>query len=148
MNPAQNSVISSDDKNNTDINAVSLSSAGTGKEREMPVVAKEMISEVGREADIPKEVEKAGVEVIKETIELPPDVKRLGVTQTGPSVPAISVTATPQVVLPISDQTVIAGLHAQLLSSLRWLAQWCVRRLKKAHIVLKVIHGKIVRVKD
>ena len=85
-----------------------------------------------------------------DTIELPPDVKKLGVTHTGPSVPITPVTTTvlPSVALPISDNQVVAGLHAQVVSALRWLAEWCMRRLKKAHIALKEAHGKVMRVKS
>lgn len=140
MNPAQNT-------NGPKVSAVV--SAPSGKEQErIGVGSTEVISEIGREVELPQEVEKAGVEIVKETIELPPDVKKLGVTQTGPSVPAVQVAALPQVVLPISDPTVLAGLHMQILSSLRWLAVWCVRKLKRAHIALKNIHGKVVRVRN
>lgn len=149
MNPAQNNA-SSNDSNKTPLPAPIASgiSPGISREHETPrVAAIEAVSEISQEVELPEEVEKAGVEVIKDTIELPPDIKKLGVTPMGSSVSVPAAVALPQVVLPISDQTVIAGLHAQILSSLRWLAVWCVRRLKKAHIKLKEIHGKIIRVK-
>lgn len=148
MNPAQNTVVP-DDNNNTPVSAKVNISSSTGKEHEaLRLSATESVTDISQEAELPREVEKAGVEIIKDTIELPPDVKKLGVTQTGPSTPVIISNPLPQVTLPISDQTVVVGLHAQILSSLRWLAIWCIRRLKKAHIALKEIHGKIVRVKN
>ena len=48
--------------------------------------------------------------------------------------------------LPISDDKVIQGQHAPITSSLRWLALLASYVLWKAHIVLKVVHGKVVRV--
>lgn len=147
MNPAQNTAANpTDDKN---ITTSAVASSVSGKEHEgIKITASEAVSEITQEVELPKEVEKAGVEIIKDTIELPPDIKKLGVTQTGPSTPVPTTTALPQVVLPISDQTVVSGLHAQILSSLRWLAVWCIKKLKKAHIALKKVHGKIIRVKD
>lgn len=147
MNPAQNTA-NSNDQNPPPASTVSSISSVTGKEYEAPTLAAtEVVSEITQESELPKEVEKAGAEVIKDTIELPPDIKKLGVTHIGPSTPMATTTALPQVVLPISDSQVVAGLHAQILNSLRWLAIWCVRKLKKAHIALKQIHGKITRVK-
>ncbi len=120
---------------------------GPSKEREpSQIVSAEAAAEIATEMEIPKEVEGVGLVKIKETIELPPDVKKLGVAPSGPSAPVVTITL-PQVVLPISDQKVIVGLHVRLLNSLHWLATWCIRKLNKAHIALKVIHGKIIRVK-
>lgn len=150
MTPAQNTTSVNDTNKTTPPVFVSPGvSPGVSKEHEVSrAVAPETVSEITQEVELPIEVEKAGVEIIKDTIELPPDVKKLGVTTSGSSVQVASTPILPQIVLPISDQTVITGLHAQILSSLRWLAVWCVRRLKRAHIALKQIHGKIIRVKS
>lgn len=122
--------------------------SGLGKEREIPKQVKiETIQELSKDVELTKEVAEAGVSEIKGVIDLPPDIKKLGVTQTGAMTPAVSTTALPQVVLPISDPQIIVGLHAKIVSSFRWLAAWCVRKLKKAHIALKVVHGKIIRVR-
>jgi len=51
-----------------------------------------------------------------------------------------------KVVLPLTDEMVEQGLHAPISSSLRWLAEWAVYLLKRAHIVLKRIHGQVKRV--
>lgn len=121
---------------------------GPGKEGSpVPVNSLETVSEVATEIELPVEVEKAGVVSFKETVELPPDVKNLGVTQTGTAVPIQITPVLPQVDLPISDNLVVAGLHASIGNAFRWLATWCIKKLKKAHIALKVIHGKITRVK-
>ena len=47
---------------------------------------------------------------------------------------------------PISDEKVLEGLHAPINSSLRWLSELIVYILKKFHIQLKRVHGKVVRV--
>lgn len=121
---------------------------GVGKEGSpVKVESHETVSEVTTEVEIPTEVEKAGVVSFKETIELPLDVKNLGVTQTGASAPLQSTPALPRVDLPISDNQVVVGLHTSIGNAVRWLATWCIKKLKKAHIALKVIHGKIIRVK-
>lgn len=147
MNSAQNTN-TPDDKNITPQTLPTPISSSVGKEKEaFPLASAESISVVSQEVVLTKEVEKAGVEAIKDTIELPPDVKKLGVSPTGTSAPVSVATTLPPVTLPISDQEVVAGLHAQILSSFRWLAVWCVKQLKKTHITLKNIHGKIVRVK-
>lgn len=130
------------------VSAQSVTATSTGlKEHEPPLVPVETVAEISAEIEVPEEVEKAGVKRIGETIELPPDVKKLGVTHAGVSVPVVSV-ALPVVTLPISDQQVVTGLHAQVLSALRWLAEWCIKKLKRAHIALKVMHGKVMRVKN
>ncbi len=132
---------------NTSQASVSAGSAH-GKELEaVEISPTETLQEVSKEPEIPKEVEKAGVMKVSETIELPPDVKKLGVVSSGASTPITTTQVLPKVVLPISDQQIIVGLHAKITSALKWLSTWCIRKLKKAHIALKVIHGKIVRIK-
>lgn len=121
---------------------------GVGKEGSpVEVNSPDTVSEITSEVEIPSEVEKAGVVSFKETIELPPDIRKLGVTQIGASVPVQNAPLLPQVDLPISDSQVVVGLHAGIGNAFRWLANWCIKKLKKAHVALKVIHGKIIRVK-
>ncbi|MBI4008753.1 hypothetical protein HY357_00815 [Candidatus Roizmanbacteria bacterium] len=77
-----------------------------------------------------------------ETIEIPPDLKRMGLQST-------STTQFPtyqNIKLPISDDKIISGLHQPITSSIRWLATLALYLLKQAHIALKVIHGKVIRV--
>ena len=151
MNPVQDNALNTSSSSQKPVATAGSSPAGilvkTGisKEQEASaVIPSEALSEVSSEIEMAQEVEQAGVKKIGETIELPPDVKKLGVT---PSVPAVTSTALPSVVLPISDQKVIQGLHIEMANALRWLAVWCIKRLKKAHIALKAVHGKIIRVK-
>lgn len=95
-----------------------------------------------KESTIEEEI-KPFVSYKKETIELPPDLKTLGIQST-------STTTFPTyqtIKLPISDAKIVQGLHAPINSSLRWLATLAIYLLKQAHLALKTIHGKVVRVR-
>lgn len=88
-----------------------------------------------------KEVEPF-IQIKSETIELPPDLKKLGLTP-------VSSTQFPSyqnIKLPVSDDKIIKGLHSPITTSLRWLATLALYILQQAHLTLKVIHGKAVRV--
>lgn len=107
----------------------------------------EILQAVSAEIEMPKEVEQTGVTMLHDTIELPPDVKKLGVSAAGSTMPVATTTTLPPVALPISDDQVVTGLHQHVTNALRWLSEWCIMRLKKAHVALKIVHGKIIRVK-
>lgn len=104
----------------------------------------EVITSSTTEVELSKEVEAAGVKIPKEAVEISADIKKLGVSPSGPNTP-LSSQQVSSVVLPLSDDQVIRGLHMQVYSAIRWLAEWCVRQLKKTHIAIKTVHGKIVR---
>ena len=82
------------------------------------------------------------VQARAETIELPPDLKKMGLqpatTTQFPSYQNIQ--------LPISDDKIIAALHQPITSSIRWLATLALYLLKQVHLALRIIHGKVVRV--
>ena len=118
--------------------------SGLGEKEKEVVGSKEVIREVGKEIEPPKEVEETGVKLKKEEIKLPPPIEKLGVKPSAPAVPPPSSTVT----LPLTDDQVMQGLASPIVSSLRWLAEFCLRQLKKAHISLKKVHGKIVRVRN
>ena len=141
---------SADDKVVKEIKEVSPSSSTLGKEQEPVALSQEAVQHISTEIEIPEEVKRAGVTRLSETIELPPDVRKLGVTSANVPLtsPTASSTTIPKIVLPITDAEVVSGLHAKITSALRWLAQWCIKRLKKAHLALKSVHGKIIRVKN
>ena len=80
----------------------------------------------------------------KDVVELSPDVQSLGVESTG----APKFTTTQPIILPLSDDSIALGLKAPYSSSLRWLSEFCVYLLKRAHMHLKQIHGRIMRVED
>jgi hypothetical protein len=67
----------------------------------------------------------------------------MGVQPIGQNIPS----AAPAVSLPLSDDQIATGLKQSIWSSWRWLAQWCVRKLKQVHMGLKTIHGKLTRVR-
>lgn len=105
------------------------------------------------EVAISKEAKEAGIEIRPESPEIPPDLKKFGVKPSGPSQPVIhpgsdqTGRSVPAVSLPISDDQVLVGLHASVTSSFRWLAEWCLRRLRQAHLILKRIHGRVRRIR-
>ncbi len=72
-----------------------------------------------------------------------PDLQRAGVKK-NITVPLYAGQKT--IILPLTDDMVEKGLHAPLTSSFRWLAEWSVFLLKKAHIVLRKVHGHMKRV--
>lgn len=88
-----------------------------------------------------KEV-KPFISIRQETIKLPDILKQFGLQP-------VSATNFPNyqnVKLPISDDKVLKGLHAPITSSLRWLATLAMYILLKAHLTLRLAHGKVVRV--
>lgn len=90
----------------------------------------------------PEEEVKPFMQSRAETIEIPPDLKKMGLQPT-------TTTQFPSyqnIKLPLSDDKIIAGLHQPITSSIRWLATLAIYLLKQVHLVLKVIHGKVVRV--
>lgn len=114
----------------------------TTKEKEL-LARQEAVAleEVRKELELEPQVEKV-IEVQKEEIELPPPLPKMGVSQTGAELPV----SAPAVSLPLTDDKITTGLGASILESLRWLAEWCLRQLKKVHVKLKKVHGKFVRV--
>ncbi len=124
------------------INKKPTESIGLPKEAE-PVLqpAEEKQIQEAVEHEPPDEV-KPFVEPKAESIKLPPDLKRIGLQ-------AVSQTQFPtyqNVKLPISDDKVMQGLHAPVSSSLRWLATLAVYMLRLAHLQLKVVSGKAIRI--
>jgi len=101
-----------------------------------------VFSEIGREVELSPEVKKAGVTIKSDTIVLPPSLTELGMREVTPPPAAAS-----KVVLPLSDEQIAQGLQQSLLSSWRWLAEWCRRQLLQAHVILKTVKGSSVRSK-
>jgi hypothetical protein len=80
--------------------------------------------------EISTEMKEHGVEEVKETIELPQDLKRAGVEQTD----ALAVfeppkeNLTPQI--PLSTSQMQKGMHARVADSILWLVYWCIRQIQ------------------
>lgn len=105
-------------------------------------VSAEQIEEVGQEVEVSPELEQWGVQSKTQRIDVAPDMQAMGVAAVGP---AQSVVQASGPKLPLTDIQIESGLHAQIFSGLRWLAEWCVFQLKRAHIHLKKIHGTVMR---
>lgn len=75
---------------------------------------------------------------------LPADVGKAGVRHTGPTTP-LQKKPTKTITLPLTDDQIVQGLHAHIWESIRWLAVWCIRKLRKVHIIVKEVHGRLVR---
>jgi hypothetical protein len=106
-----------------------------------PILKKEIEFKEAKEKEIEEEI-RPHVVKRQEIINLPPDLKNLGLKP-------ISTTQFPQyqtVKLPISDEKIITGLSAPVFSSLRWLATLALYLLQQAHLSLKVVGGRVVRV--
>lgn len=84
------------------------------------------------------------VEVKSNVPEIPADVAAAGVQAIGSGAPGV-----PQTVLklPLPDDQIPADLKKPVSSGVRWLAEICVYMLRKAHLKLKEVHGKVTRVK-
>ena len=106
-----------------------------------PIPKKEIEFKEVKEKEVEEE---ARPHLIKreETIKLPPDVQKMGLKP----IPTIDFPQYQNIKLPLSDDKIIVGLHAPISSSLRWLATLALYLLKKTHLSLKVIHGRVVRV--
>ena len=107
-----------------------------------PVEAPQM-TEIGKDTELAPEVKMAGVSMQADTIELPHIVQKMGVSAVGPAAPPPAAVAA--ITLPLTDDQIAQGLHQSLLSSWRWLAEWCERQLKQAHVLLSSTKGKTVR---
>lgn len=132
-----------DDKQNKPVQPVGTVSIGKEKEPGQPQDL--TVKEVNAEQELPKEVKEAGVVVRSENIEIPPDLKQLGVQPMGTATP---IPSQPTVKLPLTDEEIKKGSRANIFSSLRWLTCWCLFILKRFHLCLKVIRGKVTRVRQ
>lgn len=82
------------------------------------------------------------VQVKAELPEIPPDLKTFGLQPAQTT----QFPAYQNIKLPITDDKIMTGLHAPITSSFRWLATLALYLLKLAHLQLKIVHGKAVRI--
>jgi hypothetical protein len=109
-----------------------------------PIQTKSEQSEIQEVVEHEQDVEiKPFVQKRKENIKLPADIEKIGVTTTHTT----QFPSYQSVTTPLSDDKVLTGLHAPITSSFRWLAVLAMYILRHAHLTLKKIHGKIVRIK-
>lgn len=127
----------------------SAQGALSGKEVEPVIKKREAVGIAVDDAAVHEVVEheveprlKPYIKPRKEIPTVSPDIAKLGVASTA----STSFPSYKSVNLPLSDDRVFQGLHAPVTTSLRWLAELCLYLLKQAHLTLKNIHGKVVRV--
>jgi len=101
---------------------------GLAKEGEGISSSELPIEEIGKEVEPPKEVVSAGVKTTPTVINLPKPITQMGVKPAGPN---ITVGTGSTVVLPLTQPQITQGLQKSILDSWRWLAVWCIRRLKQ-----------------
>lgn len=149
MADAFNTTNPSNTKNTTNaVQSTGSISVSMGKETEsVPLANSEapMIREVGKDVPLPKEVISSGVKLQPVSVILPQSVSSLGVKTVGNAVPVSSALS---VALPLTDDQITVGLHKGVSDSIRWLAEWCVRRLHQVHLALKSMGGRVVRVQE
>jgi len=114
------------------------------KEQETGRITDAPFRPAGQETEVSPEVASSGVAVQPTTIPIPQSISAMGVQPAGQNIPQ----AEPAVDLPLSDDQIAQGLKQSVWSSWRWLAQWCLRKLKQLHMGLKSIHGKLTRVRQ
>ncbi len=110
------------------------------KEAEPIAAEKFEIKEVG-ENNLEEEV-RPFISPRSETIELPPDLKKLGLQAVSNS----KFSGYKNIKLPLSDEKIMVGQKAPITSSIRWLATFALYILAQAHLGLKVVHGHVIRV--
>jgi hypothetical protein len=93
----------------------------------------------------PKIEDKEVGKYVKPTVEEPsidPKLKKAGLQ----AIDSSSLDPRHHVDLPISDEKILEGLGQPITSSFRWLAETARFILSGAHLSLKKVHGKVVRV--
>ena|SRR3989344_9182272 len=107
--------------------------------------AGEPLMEEANEYEVPKEVA-SHVQKTSETIELPPDLKKIGL-QVPPAQTSALQLQTNGKTLPLTDDQIGIGLNADIKTSVRWWSVWCLKQLKKMHLTLKKVGEHFVREK-
>ncbi|QQG44367.1 MAG: hypothetical protein HYW86_00390 [Candidatus Roizmanbacteria bacterium] len=129
--------------NYTPIDDIIANGGYSSKEKEPAMVKSEPleIHEIVEHKEVDEEV-KPHIEVKQENVKLPEDLTQAGVE-------AVETTQFPnlqKIKTPLSDEKILVGLHQPITSSFRWLATLAMHILKQAHLGLKVVHGKVMRV--
>jgi len=101
---------------------------GMGKEGEVVSSADLPVQEIHKELEFPKEIISSGVKIQSTVINLPNPVVQMGVKQTGVNTNFGNGST---IVLPLTQPEIAQGLQEDIFQSWRWLATWCVRRLKQ-----------------
>jgi hypothetical protein len=108
--------------------ASNVGGSGIGKEGELSPSGDFPIQEIHREVELPKEVRSVGVKSQPTVVAIPRPVQQMGVKPSGQN---IQVGKGETVVLPLTQNQISEGLTKGIVDSWRWLAIWCIRRLKQ-----------------
>lgn len=131
----------------------------TGK-KEAEIAADKIAKEEGdeywenyaREIELEKEIEElGGVEKIESgEVKIPQDLaNEMGIKPAvGPQTSMAAATGFSVRGVALSDDQITVGLSKPTSSGLRWLVEWFIYQLLRAHFVIKKIHGKIFRRKN
>ena len=122
-----------------------VSVGSVAKEYESPV-SPDIKPEEIQEYHVSKEVS-AQVQIPKQKPDIPPDLIQIGVTH-APSDQNISTPVLNQVNVPLNDDQINDGMHHPITDSIRWLAEWCLVQLKRAHVHLTKVKGRYIRVSE
>jgi hypothetical protein len=130
---SQSSQSQDDVVQDTDLHSIKQGDSGqsvtVGKEQEPASVKPSEVVRViehREEAEVPPEVESWMERVERGESKLPGPVTHQGQTLVQPAEPEEV-----KIVLPLTEEEVNQGLHRKIWESVRWLAVWCVRVMKK-----------------
>ena len=105
-----------------------------------------------REIELEKEIlDLGGIERIESgEVKVPAELaKEMGVKPTvEPQTPMETVTGFSVRGVSLSDDQITLDLKKPTSSGLRWLAEWFIYQLLKAHFLIKKVHGRIFRKKN
>jgi len=88
------------------------------------------VVDVEKSAEVPPEVESWMEKVEHHEVRAPSQVV---VADQTAQMPTGDYAAQPVIVLPVTQQAVQAGMKKSVKDSIRWLAEWCVKMMKKFH---------------
>lgn len=88
------------------------------------------VVDVERSAEVPPEVESWMEKVEHHEVKAPSQVV---VADQTAQAPTGDYAAQPVIVLPVTQQAVQIGMKKSVKDSIRWLAEWCVKMMKKFH---------------
>lgn len=107
------------------------------KEKEKEQEAKEsFLEEREKLPELAPELKEIGVESLPEEGELPEEMQDLGVPPTGMATPVFTQPIG-KGKLPLTEDQIQKALHQKIIDSVLWLAYWCLRQIKIAHLKVK-----------
>lgn len=128
-----------DNTGDTPVQPVTSGTGPGGKETEpVPVSSfpeQTGIVETHKDIELPQEVVKAGVTVQPTQITIPPQVAGAGVQPAGDNV---TLGGGQTVSLPLTNDQMTVALKKSVADSVRWLAEWCIREIRKMHASVSV----------